>query len=173
MGDNKNSDARIRNNNRWTNAHYDRINLAVPKGKKEVIQTAAAVHGQSVNAYINRAVDDRMERDDAQAVQNAAESVSGSGGISIPSGPETPSEAAETPNGGVVMAHAERIRILLVKRGNISEAELARRLGISPQNLNNKMKRDNFTERDLAAIAEALNCTFTTTFTMNDTGETV
>ena len=54
------------------------------------------------------------------------------------------------------MALSERIRILLVKRGNISEAELARRIGVSPQNLNNKMKRDNFTERDLQEIAAAL-----------------
>ena len=44
------------------------------------------------------------------------------------------------------MSIIEKIRILLVKRGNISEAELARRMGISPQNLNNKMKRANFTE---------------------------
>lgn len=71
------------------------------------------------------------------------------------------------------MALSERIRIILVKRGNISEAELARRLGISPQNLNNKMKRDNFSEKDLQAIAEALNCTYTVSFTMNDTGEIV
>ena len=71
------------------------------------------------------------------------------------------------------MALSERIRILLVKRGNISEAELARRLGISPQNLNNKMKRDNFTEKDLQAIAAALDCTFAVTFTLNDTGESV
>ena len=71
------------------------------------------------------------------------------------------------------MALSERIRIILVKRGNISEAELARRLGISPQNLNNKMKRDNFSEKDLQAIAEVLNCTYTVSFTMNDTGEIV
>lgn len=71
------------------------------------------------------------------------------------------------------MALSERIRILLVKRGNISEAELARRLGVSPQNLNNKMKRDNFTEKDLKAIAAALNCSFNVSFTMNDTGEVV
>ena len=69
------------------------------------------------------------------------------------------------------MALSEIIRILLVKRGNISEAELARRLGISPQNLNNKMKRDNFTEKDLQKIAEALDCTFNALFTLNDTGE--
>lgn len=71
------------------------------------------------------------------------------------------------------MALSERIRILLVKRGNISEAELARRLGISPQNLNNKMKRDNFTEKDLQEIAAALDCTYSASFTMNDTGEVV
>lgn len=71
------------------------------------------------------------------------------------------------------MALSERIRVLLVKRGNISEAELARRLGISPQNLNNKMKRDNFTEKDLQAIAAALDCTYTASFTMNDTGEVI
>ena len=71
------------------------------------------------------------------------------------------------------MALSDRIRILLIKRGNISEAELARRLGVSPQNLNNKMKRDNFTEKDLLAIAKALDCTFTACFRLNDTGEEV
>lgn len=69
------------------------------------------------------------------------------------------------------MSMREKIRILLVKRGNMSEAELARRMGISPQNLNNKMKRDNFTESDLREIAQALDCTYTASFTMNDTGE--
>lgn len=63
------------------------------------------------------------------------------------------------------MALAEKIRILLVKHGNISEAELARRMGISPQNLNNKMKRDNFTETDLQEIAKALNCALNISFT--------
>ena len=73
----------------------------------------------------------------------------------------------------IIMAMAEKIRILLVKRGNISEAELARRMGISPQNLHNKMKRDNFTEADLAEIAAALNCTLSINFQMKDTGETL
>lgn len=71
------------------------------------------------------------------------------------------------------MALSDRIRILLIKRGNISEAELARRLGISPQNLNNKMKRDNFTEKDLTEIASVLNCTFSVSFKLNDTGEEI
>ena len=71
------------------------------------------------------------------------------------------------------MAMAERIRIMLVKRGNISEAELARRLKISPQNLNNKMKRDNFTEGDLREIAAALDCVFEAGFRMKVTGELI
>ena len=40
-------------------------------------------------------------------------------------------------------------------------------------NLNNKMKRDNFTEKDLQEIAAALDCTFTISFKLNDTGEEV
>lgn len=68
---------------------------------------------------------------------------------------------------------AEKIRILLIKRKNMSEAELARKLEISPQNLNAKMKRDNFTEADLRKIAEVLDCSFEASFRMNDTGEMI
>lgn len=70
-----------------------------------------------------------------------------------------------------MMSLSEVIRILLVKRGNISEAELARRIGTSPQNLSNKLKRDNFAEADLQKIAEALDCSLSISFVMNDTGE--
>lgn len=68
------------------------------------------------------------------------------------------------------MAMTEQIRIMLVKSGNISESELARRLGISPQNLHNKMKRDNFTESDLREIANALNCNLKIQFISKETG---
>ena len=69
------------------------------------------------------------------------------------------------------MAMTEQIRIMLVKSGNISESELARRLGISPQNLHNKMKRDNFTESDSREIANALNCNLKIQFISKETGE--
>ena len=71
------------------------------------------------------------------------------------------------------MAMSERIRILLVKRDNISESELARKLNISPQNLHNKMKRDNFSEQELMQIAEVLNCDFSMSFKLRDTGEII
>jgi len=71
------------------------------------------------------------------------------------------------------MGMAEKIRILLVKRGNISEAELARRLNMSTTNLYNRLKRDNFTDKDLQRIAEVLDCTFKAGFALNDTGEVI
>ena len=71
------------------------------------------------------------------------------------------------------MGMTEKIRILLVKRGNLSEAELARRLKTTPQNFNKKMKRDNFTESDLHEIAAALDCEFEAGFRMKDTGELI
>jgi hypothetical protein len=71
------------------------------------------------------------------------------------------------------MGMTEKIRILLVKQGNISEAELARRLGTTPANLHNKMKRDNFSEKELREIAEVMDCGLKIDFVMNKTGEEI
>ena len=46
--------------NRYIAKSYDRINLTVPKGKKEIIQNFAQSVGESVNGFINRAIDDAM-----------------------------------------------------------------------------------------------------------------
>ncbi|MBQ3177011.1 MAG: helix-turn-helix transcriptional regulator [Clostridia bacterium] len=66
----------------------------------------------------------------------------------------------------------EKIKIIL-KRRNMTLGQLADKLGVSRQNFSNKMSRDNFTERDIREIADALECTYTATFTMNDTGEEI
>ena len=58
--------ARTRANNKWNAKAYDRINLTVPKGKKETISEAAQKAGQSVNAYVNQAIDERMQRDSSE-----------------------------------------------------------------------------------------------------------
>ena len=71
------------------------------------------------------------------------------------------------------MSMVQAIRVAMVKRGNISEAELARRVGVTPQNFNHKMKRDNFTEADLKKIADVLDCSFEASFRLNDTGESI
>ena len=41
------------------------MNLTLPKGQKNEIQAHAAVQGESVNAFINRAISEAMERDRA------------------------------------------------------------------------------------------------------------
>ena len=48
--------------NKWNKENYDRIEIIVPKGKKELIKAAADTAGESVNTFINKAIDDRMER---------------------------------------------------------------------------------------------------------------
>ena len=71
------------------------------------------------------------------------------------------------------MKLSERIRIMLVKNNNISAAELARRMGISPQNLNKKLKKDDFYISDLEKVAAALDCTLTVSFISNATGDEI
>ena len=52
--------------NKYIAKAYDRINLTVPKGKKETIQVHAKNRGESVNAFINRAIMEAMERDGSE-----------------------------------------------------------------------------------------------------------
>ena len=65
------------------------------------------------------------------------------------------------------MGISEQIRVLCV-RCNISNAELARRLNVSPQAFSGKMKRESFTISDLEQIAEAAGVKFRHEFILND-----
>ena len=67
----------------------------------------------------------------------------------------------------------EYIRLCCVKRGNISEAELARRTGQSPQNMNNKYKRNTFKISELEKVAEALDAKLEIAFVDKVTGEKI
>ena len=42
---------------------YDRIEVKVVKGKKDTIQAHAETQSESLNAFINRAITETMERD--------------------------------------------------------------------------------------------------------------
>ena len=48
---------------RYGDKAYDKVLVRMPKGKKEVIQTHADSRSQSVNSFINEAIDEKMERD--------------------------------------------------------------------------------------------------------------
>ena len=54
--------------NRYIAKAYDRINLTVPKGQKEIIQAHADARGEKVNTFINRAIGETMKRDNAKEV---------------------------------------------------------------------------------------------------------
>ena len=73
MSERKNSEARIKANNRYNAKAYDRINIAVPKGKKESIQEAAATRGESLNGFVNRAIDNQIEQDKAKDLSRDGE----------------------------------------------------------------------------------------------------
>lgn len=60
---------------KYVKANYDRMELTVPKGRKDTIKARADAQGQSVNAYINAAIEGRMAQEDTE----------GAGGISLPS----------------------------------------------------------------------------------------
>ncbi len=48
---------------KYVREHYDRISVTVPQGKKAELQKHAMAQGESVNGFINRAIDETMERD--------------------------------------------------------------------------------------------------------------
>ncbi len=49
--------------NRYNSKAYDRINLTVPKGQKEIIKAHAESKGESLNGFIQRAIQTTMDHD--------------------------------------------------------------------------------------------------------------
>lgn len=48
--------------NKYMKTNYDRVNLTLPKGRKDEIKAHAEAHNESVNAFISRAIDETMQR---------------------------------------------------------------------------------------------------------------
>ena len=48
---------------KYVKNNYDRIEVTAPKGKKDIIKAHAETNGESVNGFINRAIDETIERD--------------------------------------------------------------------------------------------------------------
>lgn len=51
---------------------------------------------------------------------------------------------------------------------NVSQAALARTIGMTPSNFNQKLKRDTFSYEELTTIAEALGATYSAVFEFPD-----
>jgi len=56
------SEAQKRAVAKYNAANYDTIYLRVPKGQKDIIQSHADETGESMNAFISRAIEETMER---------------------------------------------------------------------------------------------------------------
>ena len=42
---------------------HDRLEISVPKGKKDDLKAHAAEKGESLNGFVNRAINETLERD--------------------------------------------------------------------------------------------------------------
>lgn len=121
------SKAQQKATNKYITSNYDRINLTVAKGRKADIQVHAAARGESVNAFIGRAIEEAMERDGSGGPVKARGVVQDSVGISlVPKTLETAQKAAE--------AAGETLEQFM-ERAVVTQAERDRnslRLGINP-----------------------------------------
>lgn len=45
---------------KYIKSNYDRVELTVPKGRKEEIKNFALAHGESVNSFINRLINEAL-----------------------------------------------------------------------------------------------------------------
>ena len=52
--------------NRYNEKAYDRINVVVPKGQKEIIKKLAESKGESVNGFIQRLITEEMKKEGLQ-----------------------------------------------------------------------------------------------------------
>ena len=70
------------------------------------------------------------------------------------------------------MGMSMKIRILLLEK-KMTIKQLAEKIGTNGSNLSNKLSRDNFSEKELCEIAEALDCDYDASFIMRDTGKKI
>ena len=55
--------ASTRAKNKYNASNYDSLRIVVPKGKKELIKAHADENGESINGFVNRAIEEAMQRD--------------------------------------------------------------------------------------------------------------
>lgn len=63
IAERKYTDAQKRSAKKWDAANLDRVSVAMPKGKKDMIKAHAGTRSESINGFINRAIDEAIERD--------------------------------------------------------------------------------------------------------------
>ena len=70
---------------RYEDKAYDKVLIRMPKGRKAVIQAHAEIQGESVNGFINRAIDNQISQDRDKGPCEALQGPPGAGVVSLPS----------------------------------------------------------------------------------------
>lgn len=120
--DNKISKAQQKAVNKYVKNNYDRINVTFPKGQKELLKEHAEKLGESVNAFIVRSVNERMEH----GTESLAEAPAASSALLSPESLRTAQNCAEH-TGETVPQFITRAIDSQAKRDDAS-----RRLGLNP-----------------------------------------
>lgn len=99
--------------NKYVKSNYDRIELVIkPKGRKEDLKAHASSMGETLNAFITRAINETMERDGSPTAAADPQTV-----------PQLSPESKETPSAAVadglpayltpdILSHIDRKRFL-------------------------------------------------------------
>ena len=97
---------------KYVKSKYDRFGLTMPKGNLDAIKSHAETYSESVNGFINRAIQETMERDSGGPQE--------AGVVSLPSDTlKAAQEAAETA-GEVLSAFVTRAVLETVERDRLS-----------------------------------------------------
>lgn len=121
------SKAQQKATNKYIAKAYDRINLTVPKGKKDTIQAHAEAQGESVNGFINRAIDHQISQDRDKGPQEALQGPSGGSVVSLHPEALQGAQRAAQRAGETVSQFVERAVEIQAQRDDISIA-----MGINP-----------------------------------------
>lgn len=121
------SEAQRRAVAKYNAANYERVELRLKKGKKDTVKAHAYSYGESLNEFVNRAIDCQMERDGAERPQEAAGAAAVAGGISLPPDALESAQAAAEATGEAPAVFIARAIETQAKRDKSSIA-----LGINP-----------------------------------------
>ncbi len=69
MAENKTNFDKVSYNNSFNAKKYDRVTIMLPKGKQQIVKEHAKKRGESVNAFVNKAIEEKIERDNQEGAQ--------------------------------------------------------------------------------------------------------
>lgn len=118
--------------NKYRKNNYDLVQLTMPKGRKAEIKTHAETHGESVNSFIGRAIDEAMERDSGTPTEVPA----------APSALLSPDTLEAAQNGAEVTGETVPQFITRAVVSQVKRDETSRRMGLNPTT-GEKIARDS------------------------------